>query len=459
MNEIDINLLFPSKLNPRDLERCNADDLVPSIRANGIIEPLVVCPNRGKYEILCGARRHIAAKEVGLETVPVVVREGLDPKDKAKIAIAEQIAHSDLTEIEEARGLSFLRRYAAPDEIALDLGIELDTVSERLGVLELPQEAINDIDAGALSYAAAVQLRRLSDPGAFYDKHGARDGGTMLRLVEEEIYNETMQARREAQLAILKAEGVDVITSDEGVAELTEFDSGWVPLDAPLQAQELHEEAWDIAEGRPWRSLLGATTVPRLAIQQQTGYIDMAEREVMVAAIEQRQADARAAYVLDHADLPRDEARAKAHIAHPKIFRKRPTTDNLVNLRRRKAERTARAQQLKALFPAALDVANEADIIKIASAIVGKIHPEDDFAALDVAGIERPQIQQDFRNWRDWERLPKETRDEIDMDLQEFDAWDAIGKSDHPLAVVLLLMVRRSEGMRALIEAEADRPA
>src|SRR5579883_335525 len=115
-NFIDLPLsrIVPSPFQPRrhfDSERLR--ELADAIRAQGVIEPLVVRslpqagPGGALYELIAGERRLRAAREAGLDTVPVVVRD-FDDRTALEVSLVENLAREDLNSIDEARGLTRL---------------------------------------------------------------------------------------------------------------------------------------------------------------------------------------------------------------------------------------------------------------------------------------------------------------------------------------------------------------
>jgi ParB family chromosome partitioning protein len=122
--DVDIDLLRPNKFQPRTrVDDTNIDDLARSIRANGVIQPIVVRHVDGGYEIIAGERRWRASQRAGLLKVPVVVRE--IPEDRLlAAALIENIQRQDHNPLEEAQAY---RRLA--DEFHLTQ----DQISEAVG--------------------------------------------------------------------------------------------------------------------------------------------------------------------------------------------------------------------------------------------------------------------------------------------------------------------------------------
>jgi ParB family chromosome partitioning protein len=134
--------------------------LADSIRAQGLVQPVVVRPRAaGGYELIAGERRWRAAREARVPTVPALVREA-DDRDSLLLGLVENVAREQLTAVEEARAYALLM-----DEFGLTLG-DLSgrvgkakpTVSNRLRLLELPDDVLGLVERGDLTegHARAV---------------------------------------------------------------------------------------------------------------------------------------------------------------------------------------------------------------------------------------------------------------------------------------------------------------
>ena len=139
--------------------------LAESVRAQGLIQPVVVRPlGEGSYELIAGERRWRAARAAGLATVPALIRE-TDDRESLILALVENVAREDLTPIEEARAYALLQ-----DEFALTLGDLSErvgrskpSVSNRLRLLELSDDVLDLVERGALTEGHARAV--LSVPG------------------------------------------------------------------------------------------------------------------------------------------------------------------------------------------------------------------------------------------------------------------------------------------------------
>jgi len=139
--------------------------LADSVRAQGLIQPVVVRPlGEGRYELIAGERRWRAARAAGLATVPALVRE-TDERESLILALVENVAREDLTAIEEARAYALLQ-----DEFALSLGDVAErvgrskpSVSNRLRLLELPDDVLDLVERGALTEGHARAVLAVPD--------------------------------------------------------------------------------------------------------------------------------------------------------------------------------------------------------------------------------------------------------------------------------------------------------
>ena len=99
---IDINNIIANENQPRthfELEKIQ--ELAQSIQQNGLLQPIVVRPYKGQYQIVAGERRYRACKLAGIDEIPCTVQE-MDEKETAAAAIVENIQREDLSPIEEA---------------------------------------------------------------------------------------------------------------------------------------------------------------------------------------------------------------------------------------------------------------------------------------------------------------------------------------------------------------------
>jgi ParB family chromosome partitioning protein len=185
--EIDIDRLIPNRYQPRGpVDEARLDELTQSIKANGIIQPIVVRAAADGYEIIAGERRWRAAQRAGLLRVPVVVRD--IPDDKLlELALIENIQREDLNPIEEAAAYRRLidEFHLTQDAVAAAVGIDRSTVANSLRLLRLPAEVRAEVAAGRLSMGHARALLAVTDEAV--QRQTARDvlaRGLSVRDVE-----------------------------------------------------------------------------------------------------------------------------------------------------------------------------------------------------------------------------------------------------------------------------------
>lgn len=174
--ELDIDRVIPNPRQPRTaMDELKLDELAQSIRANGVIQPIVVrkSPQSGgalgadQYEIIAGERRWRAAQRAGLLKVPVVVRDVPDEK-LLEVALIENIQRENLNPIEEAQAYRRLadEHHLSQDAMAIAVGKDRATISNYMRLLKLPVEVRNDLSAGTLAMGHARALLGLSDEAA-----------------------------------------------------------------------------------------------------------------------------------------------------------------------------------------------------------------------------------------------------------------------------------------------------
>ncbi len=162
---IPVSLIAPNPHQPRhDLTSDDIAELTASIQANGIIEPLVVCPKGERFVLIAGYRRLTAARKAGLTEVPCIVREGSD-SELLELALLENIQRADLTYIEEAESYKRLMKVAGIGQqaVASKMNKSPATVSERLALLSLPADIQERVAQRKLSIKAALEVGKVRD--------------------------------------------------------------------------------------------------------------------------------------------------------------------------------------------------------------------------------------------------------------------------------------------------------
>ncbi len=127
--------------------------LAESIKAQGVLQPLVVTNWEDKYLIVCGERRYRAAKQAGLKEVPCVLRPGLNGEQVLELSIIENLQREDLTPVDEAHAIDALMKRCGWSQAAVGkrLGVARAAVNYKLGLLKLSPELQKDVKKGKLS--------------------------------------------------------------------------------------------------------------------------------------------------------------------------------------------------------------------------------------------------------------------------------------------------------------------
>jgi len=162
-NKIPIADLERNKYQPRTIfDEEKLSELSSSIKENGVIQPIAVRPNKyepGKFEIVAGERRWMAAQRAGLNEVPVIVLN-IDNQKSLEIAIVENVQRQDLNVIEEARGYQRLIKEFGYDhkKISKFMSKSRSHVSNTLRLLSLPEDIVGLIEEGKLTAGQARPL-------------------------------------------------------------------------------------------------------------------------------------------------------------------------------------------------------------------------------------------------------------------------------------------------------------
>ncbi len=170
-SEIAIDRIVPNPKQPRRtfIEE-ELQELSDSIRAKGVLQPILVRPdpsNGEMFEIIAGERRWRAARRAGLTSIPAVVR-AMDDREMLEIAIIENVQRSDLNAVEEAEAYKALidRFGRTQDSVATQVGKSREHVSNTLRLLNLPDDVREHVRAGKLSAGHARAILKTQDPSA-----------------------------------------------------------------------------------------------------------------------------------------------------------------------------------------------------------------------------------------------------------------------------------------------------
>ena len=187
---ISVTDIFVNPKQPRKIfKKKELEELGESIRENGIIQPLVVTQGKEGFELIAGERRLRAAREIGLEKVPVILKHTTE-RDKMIMSIIENVQRSDLNCIEEALAYYQLMEEfkLTQEEVAKRLGKERSSIANFLRILKLPRDVIDLIQKDLLSFGHAKILS------------GVKDREEIIRLARETVKEEYSVRELERQI-------------------------------------------------------------------------------------------------------------------------------------------------------------------------------------------------------------------------------------------------------------------
>ena len=253
--ELPLASLRPNAAQPREVFAPDRlEELSASIRRHGVMQPVTVRRSGDGYEIISGERRWRAARMAGLESIPVVVREGVDDGAMLELALVENLQREDLDPIERAQGFrDMVDRFGlTQEEVAERVGFKRSTVANHLRLLDLPEKARDALAAGVIQMGHARALLPL---------------GNERRVL--------------ALVARIVREGLSVRQVEALVREATQ------PGEAGGIAPKRRQEAWALELERRMTERLGSRT----RIENRTGYrgrvvIDYHDREELDRLIE-----------------------------------------------------------------------------------------------------------------------------------------------------------------------------
>ena len=180
LNKVSISDLNRNPFQPREIfNETKLEELAKSIKKNGVIQPIAVRPKKnelGKYEIIAGERRWLAAQKAGLHEIPVTVLD-LSDVESLEVAIVENIQRDDLNPIEEARGYKRLFEEFKYDHESISklMSKSRSHISNTLRLLSLPIDVINMMEDGTLTSGQARPLIGLGNASAIAEEIVAKN--------------------------------------------------------------------------------------------------------------------------------------------------------------------------------------------------------------------------------------------------------------------------------------------
>ena len=198
---VPIEQIDPNPDQPRQTMG-DLSELIASISEKGVLEPLIVRHKSGRFQIIAGERRYQASVQVGLQELPVVIRD-VDEDEVIELALVENLQRKDLTAFEEAEALQSVveRNNLTHEELARRLGKSRTAITEALAISKMPEEVkticrLADISSKSL----LLQIVRESDPAKMIAlvERLTRDGGAPTRKQAREATSPAKRGRPKA---------------------------------------------------------------------------------------------------------------------------------------------------------------------------------------------------------------------------------------------------------------------
>jgi ParB family chromosome partitioning protein len=182
MPDIELKKIQPNRLNPRlEFTKAGLDELADSIKQVGLLEPIIVRPKDGQYEVVVGERRYRAAQQAGLDKVPAVIKEYTDG-EVMEINLVENIQRHDLSAVEKGKLCKellekFPEKYPSHTSLARRLGQGTTAIKSWLETVGMPTEVQQriapeterrSVPEGKVDYDTVIRVsRQVKDPEKF----------------------------------------------------------------------------------------------------------------------------------------------------------------------------------------------------------------------------------------------------------------------------------------------------
>ena len=161
--EVSVDQVVANPNQPRKyFETSSLDELAASVRASGVIQPVIVRPSGSGYQLIAGERRWRAARQAGLERIPAIVREASDA-ESLELALVENLLREDLNPMEEAKAYrQLLHQFGwTQEQLGQRIGRDRTSIANVLRLLRLPDEIQADLRGGRLTMGHARALLAL----------------------------------------------------------------------------------------------------------------------------------------------------------------------------------------------------------------------------------------------------------------------------------------------------------
>jgi ParB family chromosome partitioning protein len=176
---LGIQTISPNRYQPRkNFDEAKLEELAASLRERGIIQPVIVRSAEGGYELVAGERRLEAAKRVGMDSIPAIVRKVTD-REMLELSLIENIQRDDLNALEEAFAYKQLMEEfgLTQEKLAEEVGKDRATIANTVRLLKLPEEVCRELGHDRISRGHAIALLGL--------ENGNQQGKLCRRIVRE----------------------------------------------------------------------------------------------------------------------------------------------------------------------------------------------------------------------------------------------------------------------------------
>lgn len=191
-------------------------ELVDSIKKHGVIQPVIVRPSNGEYELIAGERRLRAAQDAGLTTIPAIIREETSNKDSMELALIENVQREDLDPIETAKGYNRLIKEfgLTQDAVAEEVGKDRASIANSLRLLRLPENIKELISQKLISVGHAKVLLALADESQMEQickqivnkSLSVRETERLIERFRTKPVHKRLRARKDPQLSSIEDE-------------------------------------------------------------------------------------------------------------------------------------------------------------------------------------------------------------------------------------------------------------
>lgn len=164
--EITLDKIGQSQYQPRrDFKDTCLEELISSIKEKGVIQPILVRPNENGYELIAGERRLRAAKSLGFETIPAIIKI-VSNEESLELSLIENIQREDLNPVDEAKAYERLisEFNLTQEDIAIKVGKDRTTVANSLRLLKLPLDIQQKLISEEISVGHAKVILGLENP-------------------------------------------------------------------------------------------------------------------------------------------------------------------------------------------------------------------------------------------------------------------------------------------------------